>query len=223
VNDTIVVLHSRRRERAQLVQKLQHAAPAVLLLVDGSRALAGRPSGFPLIMALALVVTSVLVLGSVVRSLRHQVRGRTEAHEAAAHHGVDWIDIFLAAMLAAEALAHWHETGHVRRPTVLTAIVMLALGCLHGPITARYQKRRALRVTERGIEIGGRWRTRFAASWDEIARIDIEAAQAKIVRSDGAVRQINLADLRNAHDVSKALERAREQVISRAAAPAGPA
>ena len=195
----------------------------VLLLADGWRILTARPEGLSLAVGLALLLTSVLVLGSVIRSLRHQVRRRGEAHGLGLHHGIDWVDIFLAAMLAAEAFAHWHETGHIRRPTVLTAMVMLALGCLHGPLTARHHRRRTLRVDDRGLNLGGRWGRRFTAAWEDIARVDLDEGNATIVRTDGAIRRINLSDLQNAREVSAVLEGVRARVIDRPIAAAGSA
>ncbi|MEP7345330.1 MAG: hypothetical protein ABI877_08685, partial [Gemmatimonadaceae bacterium] len=44
VTPIIVPLESRRRERAQLAQKLQHVIPSVLLLTDGLGRLGGERS-----------------------------------------------------------------------------------------------------------------------------------------------------------------------------------
>ena len=211
MSHTEVLLHSRRRERAVLVQKLQHAAPSIVLLFDGLHGVQADPHGFALALASAEIISSVLVIGSVIRALRHAAG----AH-APAHHGVDWIDLFLSGMLATEALAHWHETGHLRRPTLLLAITMLGLGLLHGRITARIMRRRALRLTEDGITIGRKFRSRFSASWNEIARIEIDATRATIVKTDGAERRIDLADLHNGHAVVLALRHAQQRLVERA-------
>jgi len=214
---TEVLLHSRRRERALLAQKIQHAAPAFVLLFDGLQGLKAHAEWLSLAVAGAEILTSVLVLGSVARSMRNNLR----AADTAVHHhqGVDWIDLFLSAMLATEVLAHWHETGHIRRPTLLLAVTMLALGLSHGRLGARQLRRRGLLVTDDGISVGGRFFTRFTARWNEIARIQIDDAQATIVKTDGVERRIDLADLRNRHEVALALQQAQRRLSGDATLP----
>jgi hypothetical protein len=208
---TEVLLHSRRRERALLAQKIQHAAPAFVLLFDGLQSLKAHAEWLSLVVAGAEILTSVLVLGSVARSMRNNLRAAadTAVHH---HHGVDWIDLFLSAMLATEALAHWYETSHIRRPTLLLAITMLALGLSHGRLSARQMRRRGLLLTDDGISVGGRFFTRFTAPWDEIARIQIDDTHATIVKTDGVERRIDLADLRNRHEVALALQQAQRRL-----------
>ena len=40
-------------------------------------------------------------------------------------------------MLGVEVWAHWYESGHIKRPMVVIAVVMFAVGLLHGSIAAR--------------------------------------------------------------------------------------
>ena len=75
--------------------------------------------------------------------------------------------------------------------------------------TAMAQRRRGLRIDDAGISVGGRFLVRFTATWAELAAIEIEPRQARIVRRDGRARTIDFADLRNEADVRAALEGAR--------------
>src|SRR5438876_837622 len=94
-----IPIQSKRRERVLLFQKVQHALPSFVLLGDGVQGLQGE-HGWPLGLALAEIIVSVAVIASVTRTLRHLTKSR--AH-GPAHTGIDWIDIFLSAMLTIEA------------------------------------------------------------------------------------------------------------------------
>jgi hypothetical protein len=205
LTDVSVVLVSRRRQRALLLQKVEHAVPSVALLLDGAGALSRGVNGPALALAGAEVVASVLVVASIARELMRLRGPAADPHHA---HGIDWIDVFLSVMLATEAYAHWQETGHVRRPTVLLAALMLGLGLSHSWIAAFHARRRALRITPDGLTVGGRFFTRFTAAWPDIARIDIEPGRACIVTRDGRERRIDLGDLENHHEVRQALQHA---------------
>ena len=95
----------------------------------------------------------------------------------------------------------------------------LAMGLLHGPIKAKQTRRRALRITEDGLTIAGRFFTRFSAAWRDIARIDLDATEARIVTTDGRERRINLADSRNAPALREALLVARARQTRALGAP----
>ena len=98
----IVPLRSKRRERALLMQKLQHAAPAFVLLAAGLHALSEEPHGFALGLAIFEIASSVLLIGTVIRALRGARRPANARASLNAHHGVDWIDIFTGSVLLAE-------------------------------------------------------------------------------------------------------------------------
>src|SRR6185295_1335564 len=95
--------------------------------------------------------------------------GHTPPRQRIHLHQVDWIDLFLAMMLFIEVGAHWFETARLRRPTLVLAVVTLAVGLLHGRLTTFMAKRRALRVTDEGITVGGKLFGRFTAAWAGIA------------------------------------------------------
>jgi hypothetical protein len=221
--DVSIELQSRRKDRAEAVQKLQHVVPAVALLLAGLQSLLAGAEGIELAIAAAEVVTAVLIVGSFARKLRAmRAPPRGPSHHPHAH-GVDWIDIFVSAMLAVEVWEHWHATGHIRRPTVLLSATMLAMGLLHGRIMAAAARRSALRVTDAGVKIGfSRFRS-FSASWPEIARIDVSDASASVVLTSGRTRQINLADLRNAAAVREALKAAARRLPHEAPSTSHPA
>ena len=203
--EQLVPIRSRKREFAQVMQKLQHVVPAAPLLFQGVTRLQHEPHGWSLLLAVAEVGISVLVLGAFVRQLR-STRSREDEDHGHAAHGIDWIDVAIGLMLGIEVWAHWYETGHVKRPTVLMAVGIFAIGLLHGRIAARAGRRLALKIDDTGVAIGGRPFRNFTATWSELADVVIEPQRARLVRRDGKTREIDFQDLRNAADVRAALE-----------------
>jgi hypothetical protein len=210
-----VPLESRRRERALLAQKMQHVLPSIFLLIDGIGRLGGEHTRWSLSLGAAEVVTSLLVAGAFARAVRKTLSSSNsvvDEHQQA--HGVDWVDLFLAGMLVTEALVHRRETGHLPRPTVLLAAVVGVSGLLHGWLHKWGQRRRALRVTEEGISVSRRRRTRLKATWAELSRIELTAREALIVTRTGVERRIDLTDLKNPAPIVVALTAARERLNS---------
>jgi hypothetical protein len=226
--DLSIPLVSIRRQRAQRVQKLQHAVPAVALLVAGAQGLLHGERGFALALAVFEIGVSALLLRSLVKELREALHPHHAGHGS---HGVDWFDFFAAGVLTAEALEHWHIHHHLPRPTLLLAAVTLLLGLFHGRVAARAARRRHLRIDAAGIRIRGRFFRRFFASWTDLERIDLDAPGdpgdpggrwAHIVARDGRKRRIDLADLRNAQEVRDALLAAREHLTPAESLPPVP-
>jgi hypothetical protein len=205
----VVPIRSRRRARGLLLQKLQHAAPSVVLLGDGLTRLGRGDTGAGFWLGLAEVAIGAVVIGSFIRAMRGAKQNVAAPHGG--HHGPDWLDLFLGAMLIVEAVVHQHETGHLPRPTLLMAAVMVVLGLAHGRIATAGERRRSLQVSDAGVTVGGRFFTRFTASWDEIADVRIDAREAAVVTRDGRTRRFNLADISNLHEVQPVLE----QIASR--------
>jgi PH (Pleckstrin Homology) domain-containing protein len=200
-------LVSLRRERAKLLQKFQHAVPAVTLLGAGVHGLMQREHGFAFALAVGELAVSFLLLRMLMKDLAAARRRHHEHHQA-----VDWFDVFAAGVLTAEALEHWHTHHHLPRPTLLMAAVTLALGLLHGRLAVVAARRRMLRIDAAGIRIRGRFFRRFFAPWPDIERIDLDARKARIVVRDGRERRINLRDLSNAPQVRQALLAAQERL-----------
>ena len=209
MSELAIPLTSKRRDVGLILQKLQHVLPSLALLFQGIERLGHEAHAWSRLLGVAEVATSALVIGAFVRLVRATRQGRHADHPAAAHHGVDWVDVFIGAMLAVEVWAHWQETGHIKRPTVLVAVGMLVIGLLHGRIAGWAGLRRGLWVTEEGIRASRRPFSHFRATWAELAAIEIEPRQARLVRRDGQAYTFDLADLRNAADVRQALEGAR--------------
>jgi hypothetical protein len=85
--DLIVPLRSRRKERAELVQQLQHAIPGFVLLTAGLQTLTQTPHGAALALAMFEVVSSVLLLGNFA----NRVRANRHLLHRAPHASVHWI------------------------------------------------------------------------------------------------------------------------------------
>lgn len=212
-----VPLRSKRREKAQALQKFQHAIPAVPLLLAGVQAIGNGEHGVALALGVFEIATSVALLGTVVWEIRAMRRPKVDT--AHAHHGVDWVHIFAAAVLVAEVLEHYHLTHHIRRPTILTALVTLALGLGHGRLQRFSDSRRALRVEDEEIQIGGRFFRTFRARWADVTSIDVGEKYAQIKTLDGRQRKLNLSDLHGAEHVRTALAEAQRRAAAAKAVP----
>jgi hypothetical protein len=206
----IVPLRSRRRERALVFQKLQHAIPAVGLLSAGVETLKAGAHGQALVLAAIEVGTAALLFATIVRSVRAARKaGRTGLEHP---HGIDWIEIWAAGILFTEALERWHLRHHIARPIILNGLLTLGLGLFHGRISEASQRRRSLRVTADGLYVGGGPFNTFSARWDEITAISIGDRVAEIRTSAGRTRRINLSDLDDPAPVRSALTIARERI-----------
>jgi len=210
---SFIPLVSRRRQRGQWLQKLQHAVPAAALLMTGAQGILHGERGFALGLAIGEVVMSALLLRTLVKDFAEVRQSHGAAH--AGHHaghgghgGIDWFDVFVAGVLTVEALEHWHTHHRVPGPTILLAAVTLTLGLLHG----RIARRRMLHINDDGIWIGRRFFRRFVAPWKDIDRIDLEDKQARIVLHGGKTWRIRLTSLPNASDVRAALVAARSRL-----------
>lgn len=191
----------------QILQKLQHVVPAAALLFQGVTRLQHDRHGWSLLLAAAEVIVSVLVVGAFLRQLR-AARSRHDDDHAHGHasHGVDWVDLLIAVMLGVEVWAHWYETGHIKRPTVVMAIGIFAIALLHGKIAASASRRLSLKIDDAGVSVGGKPFRNFKATWNELAAVEIEPQRARLVRKDGKTRAFDFGDLRNAAAVREALQ-----------------
>ena len=209
---TMVVLRSKRRQRAAAVQKLQHLLPAILLLGDGSAAIARHAAGVALGIALLEIVSGALFVLAAARGIRGAIR-RRHAAASHAHHGIDWVDVFAAGVIFAETLERYHRTGHIVRPNVLMIVTLLVVAFFHDRVTAFAEHRRALKISDEGLSIGGRpfWRS-LKASWSALRSIDIAERFATIETKSGRTKRIDLADLDNEPAVRTALASARERL-----------
>jgi hypothetical protein len=210
-DELVVPLHSRRRQRAAIGQKLQHLIPAAGLLFGGAQSLIAGVEGFERVLAALGIVTSVLLMsafGRHVRSMRE-----SDPH---AKHGIDWMDIWAAGVLFAEAAEKWRLRGHIWRPETLAALATLGIGLFHGRLAASKERRRSLRVSGTALSIGGRfrWSRPFIARWEEITGIEIGGRDATVRTRNGRSRALNLDDLENAADVRAALQLARGRLAS---------
>jgi len=211
--DIAVPLLSRRLKRAVTMQKLNHAVPTVGLIVSGVQALAQGADGFGLALAVVEIVTSAFLIVTLARSIRGS-RAAAPQSPHASHSGVDWVDIWAAGVLFAEAGERWHLHHHVARPIILTALLTLALGLAHARMESFRDRRRTMRLTADGIHIPGKPFRSFGARWGDIAAVEVNDASAHIRTHAGRVRRLNLLDLENAAEVRGALAEAQRRVKS---------
>jgi hypothetical protein len=217
-----VPIRYRRAQRGLFIQKLQHAIPSIVVLGDGVEHLSHEPHGLDLWLGVAEIGVSLLVIGSVIRGFR-QLRAETAANVDVhhAHHGVDWIDICLGAMLSVEAYAKYHATAHIPRPTIVLAIAMFTIGMMHGRLAAWGDRRRQLRVDAGGISLWVRPFKQLRLAWTEVAAIEVDDRAAVITTIDGRSQRIDLIDVLNPKAVREAINAARTELdASRHAASA---
>jgi hypothetical protein len=208
-----VPIRYRRAQRGLFIQKLQHAIPSIVVLGDGIEHLSHEPHGLDLWLGVAEVGVSLLVIGSVIRGFR-LLRAETAANVVVhhAHHGVDWIDICLGAMLSVEAYAKYHATAHVPRPTIVMAIAMFTIGMMHGRLAAWGDRRRQLRVDADGLSLWVRPFKQLRLAWAEVAGIEIDDRAAVITAIDGRSQRIDLIDVLNPNAVREAINAARTEL-----------
>jgi len=197
-----------------VLQKLEHAVPSVVLLVDGFRRFAAEPTPLSIGLAIAEVATSALVLRAFAVAARHAFKHDAGSH---VHHGPDWLDIFMGAMVLTEVFVHYHETGHITRPKLMLASSLVFIGILHGKQESFVHRRRSLTVDDTGVRARVRLTKRLNASWDDIERIDVGPRYLTIATRAGRELTIDGDDLMNAHDVRVAMEQARDQLQARRA------
>ena len=214
-SEIVVPLHSRRRRRGLLAQKLQHVIAGAGLFFSGVQSLSAGAEGLERTLAIAGMITAGMLIAAFAREVRRAAAPRrSDAHGTHQAHGVDWIDIFAAGMLFAEAAEKYHLRGHIWRPETLAAIATLGVGLFHGRLAARKQRRRALRVTAEGVTVGNRFFGAFKGSWSELAEIAIDEQEATIRTHAGKNRRLNLKDLENAPHVRAALEAAQRRLAA---------
>lgn len=199
-------LVSRRRERVQLFQKLQHAVPAPVLFGDGMSRLTGHAALWSTALGAAEVAASAVVIVALLRAIRDQRKPAAHVHHA---HGVDWIDVFLGVMVLVEVLVHHHETGRIQRPSLLLGVTLIGLGLAHGWLFARAARRRALSVTDDGITVGQKFFRRFSVRWPDIAEIHVSEARGYVIARDGREHRFDFDDLQAPADVRRALHAAQ--------------
>ena len=208
--ELMVPLHSRRRKRAALAQQLQHVVAAAGLVFSGVQSLSSGAGGLELALAVGGMITGAFLIATFARTVRGLRRGGATPHEHA--HGVDWMEIWAAGVLMAEALERWHVRHQVPRPQILTAVVTLGIGVFHERLAARRQRRQSLRLTRDHLYVGRNRFSHFKARWSEIAAIEIREHEATVRTHRGRKRRINLADLENAPAVRAALQEAERRL-----------
>lgn len=216
-----VPVRYRRVQRGRFAQKLQHALPSVIVLMDGLDHLQHDPHGASLALGIAEAGVSLAVIVTVVRGFRELIESAGTTHDGHAHHRVDWIDICLAAMLLVEAYAKYHANGHIARPTILLAVVLLIIGVMHGRIAAGGARRLELRVDDDGISVPGRFFRRLTLPWSEVAEITIGPGTARVIATNGREQALNLADAINADAIRHVLTEGRERLEAHRAALTG--
>jgi hypothetical protein len=186
------------------------------LLWAGLQAVAGGHHGFGFLLGVFEIVSAGALIVLTLREMRGALPGAAAAHHhhPHAHPAVDWVDITAGFMLVAEVLEHWHLTGHVKRPIVLTALLTFAMGLWHGRMHRRITTKRTLRVTDEGITVPARpFKARkIDAAWRDLRSIDVGDRWAVVTTRAGRQRRLDLHDMEAEDHVRAALLEARHRL-----------
>jgi hypothetical protein len=220
-----VPLRSRRVLRAKTMQKLQHALPAFALIASGMHMLSENPHGFALGLGVAEIVVSIVLIVTMARSVRAVVRMRargetrlgqsTDRDPSPVHHGIDWVDVWSSAMLFVESAERYQANHRILRPSLLTAVGLLLIGLFHGRMLRFAERRRALRVTADEIYVGGKPFRSWRARWADVTGVTVHDGVAEISARGGRTRRIDLTDLLNAGEVTRALADVQRRLTER--------
>lgn len=192
-----LVFSSSRARRVQRVQGARHAFIGLTLAVAGGQALAdGHHVTWIDYVAL---VSGALLLVAFVREMRGALR-----HGAHAHHGINWVDVFAAAVTLVEA-AHLRHLGRVRLPIAyaLLAVFLLGIGLFHD----RLARIRRLIVDEDGFDIRLQPWKRVRRRWRDLTAVVADETSITLTELDGATMRLNLADAPERADVIDAFMR----------------
>jgi hypothetical protein len=230
MDEVIIPLKSAQRTRAhrrrmivELYQRFQDVVPAAMLFASGVSLLRQDPGAIARMIAVAEIVSAAVLVALVGREIRKTPAEWRHPHGTPAHghqeSSIGWVEIATSVMLAVEVWAHWHETGHIRRPTVLMSVTTFVLGCLRGRLDRRKARAHALGMSDKGIWIKAGRRNPFRAfhaDWEDIAAIEVSSSAARIVRKSGGSREIDLKTLENGDEVREAIAAAAVRLRTRA-------
>jgi hypothetical protein len=214
-SDVITIyLDDKRQALATWWQKLQHAIGGAPLLVAGMHALRDPVLGHR-VLAVAEIIVAVVLLVTLVRELRAEVRTRRNSNEAAhAHHGhgPDWFDVAAGVLLILEA---WHLSqrggkAFYLRPYFLLGMVTLLLGVFHGPYSDLILRRRYLRLDDSGVHGRLSRFRRISAPWQDVRGIRVDAREA-VIETTSRSFTISLKRYQNAGAIREALAGWRER------------
>lgn len=215
--EIVVPLHSRRRERVELLSRLQDVIPAAGLIGVAWQSLTSGAAGLDLALGVIELVTGTMLIATFLKGVR-ELKGRAPSSPELASDrtsGVDWSKIWAAGVLFAEAAERWHSRHRIAGPAILTGLVTLGLGIFSPWFAARAERRRTLRLAPDHLYVGGAKFQRFQVRWDEIAAIELTATHATIRTKRGRRRRLDLGDLDHASAVRAALQEAQLRLADR--------
>jgi len=206
VADPVVVipLLSRRGERWILLLRVSDALAAGALFNDGVQRFGYAMQPYSWALAAAELLASMIVLGTIVSAVVSTLRQRPHHSERVGVLAISWTDLSLSGMFAIDALGDYLETGRWSPFSVLVSVAMFVMAFMRAPIVSFVQRRRGLRMTKRGLRIGGRLRV-FAADWGELESINVGDRFAVLQPTEGRECRIDLIDLINERQVRAAL------------------
>lgn len=188
----------RRRERAELLS--EGISAFTLLSAVQTEYVSHRLDGFVVLNAVAGAALAFVVIRGVIETRRHKDAGST---------GVNNVGAFGALAMIVEGVHKLHTAqftfGHKHFALgVCTIFVGLITGAL-ALLMERLEHRRALTITGDQIRMRLNKFRRFNASWADIAELQVDAKQARLVSANGKACVVPLARLVNRDEVKDAL------------------
>lgn len=186
--ETTIILHSARRERAQMVN---HATTGFVLLAEAVGAVIDQ-QGF-LLPLLSFLAGGALML-SIARGLRRH----------AGNSGVSWVDLFGGTVLLVEALNKAHNGKKVLPFAYgLLALATILLGIFHDTLA----RGRYVRLDERAVTARpSPWR-KVSVAWADIRSMGFAGARIEVVRKAGTRSVVDLHRADNREEAIAAVKR----------------
>jgi hypothetical protein len=209
--DRVIHLEDARmrvRERRELL--VEGVTAFTLLSAVQTEYLRHNVDAFVVLNAVAGVALALVVIRGVIEMRRHKDAGST---------GVNVVGVFGALAAIIEGLHKLHAAqftfGHNH---FALGVFTIFTGLLTGTVALlmeRLEHRRALTITGDGIRMRFNKFRRFSASWADIAELQLDAKQARLVSAGGKAYVVPLARLVNRDEVREALiEAARERRVT---------
>lgn len=214
VSDRVIVIHSRAAQRVHRVHGARHAALGVALAMSGVSAWSAGTATWLDLVGLA---GGLGVLVAFAVELRRDRRIQIGSEVAAHSHGVGWADVGAALVTAVEAW-HLHHQGKHGLPVAygFTAVVLLAVGVLHGRLSGR----RRLRISPQGIDFrAGVWRE-VHVPWSDIVEMQGDGHRMVVRRRSEPAVTLDCATALNAPELMAALTSAATTYLGAQDAPA---
>lgn len=180
--------------RARRGQLVQHAVPAVYLVLIGLEALLAGEGNVHWLDGIGLI-TGLLLLFLFKRSWR-------DTHSTA-HAGIGWYDVVAGVVIFIEGL-HKYHSGKYFQPATLT-MVLGVLVVLMGLNHARFQSLRKLTITDAHFTVRTGLLRSLTVPWSEFRSVALHGNTLQVTTNRSSRKSISLRRIENRDAVCAAI------------------